>query len=114
MQDLLTRTETQLVDSDRRNLILEEEAKRLRTQYRSQVGQPILPCPAHHPTGIQQGSNRDPTGIRAIGVIAADGGILTDSGADCSQENDREFVVRQLVAVKRDNVRLRDELQVRD
>ena len=58
--------------------------------------------------------NRDPTGIRAIGVIAADGGILTDSGADCSQENDREFVVRQLVAVKRDNVRLRDELQVRD
>jgi hypothetical protein len=61
-QDLLKRTEATLTDSDRRNLILEEENKRLRTQYKS-------------------------------------------------QENDREFVVRQLVAVKRDNVRLREEIQ---
>ena len=67
MQDLLTRTETQLVDSDRRNLILEEEAKRLRTQYRSQVGQPILPCPAHHPTGIQQGSEPSASSPRTEG-----------------------------------------------
>ena len=61
-QDHLKRTETHLIDSDRRNKLLETENKRLRSQYRS-------------------------------------------------QENDREFLVRQLVAVKRDNVRLREELQ---
>ena len=61
-QDHLKRTETNLIDSDRRNTLLETENKRLRSQYRS-------------------------------------------------QENDREFLVRQLVAVKRDNVRLREELQ---
>ncbi len=61
-QDHLKRTETNLIDSDRRNKLLETENKRLRSQYRS-------------------------------------------------QENDREFLVRQLVAVKRDNVRLREELQ---
>eukprot|EP01044_Picomonas_judraskeda_P010658 COSAG03_NODE_1389_length_4180_cov_8.803725_2_plen_417_part_00 len=61
-QDHLKRTETHLIDSDRRNKLLETENKRLRSQYRS-------------------------------------------------QENDREFLVRQLVAVKRDNSRLREELQ---
>ena len=61
-QDHLKRTETQLIDSDRRNKLLEAENKRMRSQYRS-------------------------------------------------QENDREFLVRQLVSVKRDNARLREELE---
>jgi chromosome segregation ATPase len=61
-QDHLKRTETQLIDADRRNKLLEAENKRMRSQYRS-------------------------------------------------QENDREFLVRQLVSVKRDNARLREELQ---